>query len=127
MSHIDFIYSFMSRQGGRGFYHVGKAEAMHAALAEDAGDDLRYVVRVEVHLRSAASQYNCKELIVPKSERASSQQTRQTHAVKLCYLHSGKMATVTGSDISALRPYLSDRFPTMGVTMSAPSPVTCTA
>lgn len=35
------------------------------------------------------------------------------------------MATVTGSDISAFRPYLSDRFPTMGVTTSAPNPVTC--
>jgi hypothetical protein len=35
------------------------------------------------------------------------------------------MATVTGSVMSAFRPYLSDRFPTMGVTTSAPIPVTC--
>jgi len=35
------------------------------------------------------------------------------------------MATVTGSVMSAFRPYLSDRLPTMGVTTSAPSPVTC--
>lgn len=45
----------------RGFYHVGKAETMHGALAEDPGDDLGHVVHVEVHLRAAACQYNCQK------------------------------------------------------------------
>jgi hypothetical protein len=40
-------------------------------------------------------------------------------------VHSGKIATVTGSVIRAFRPYLSDKFPTIGVTTRAPSPVIC--
>jgi hypothetical protein len=45
----------------RSFYHVGKAETVHSALAEDPGDDLGHVVHVEVHHRAAACQYNCQK------------------------------------------------------------------